>query len=123
MSVHGSQLHARFDDKLMRHIFGNLLSNALKYSPAGGTVDFEVRADAHAFTFVVRDQGIGIPEADVPRLFETFHRATNVGNIVGTGLGLAIVKRSVDLHGGTIGVRSTLGQGTVFTVTLPRIEI
>jgi signal transduction histidine kinase len=86
-------------------------------------VDFEVRADAHAFTFVVRDQGIGIPEADVPRLFETFHRATNVGNIVGTGLGLAIVKRSVDLHGGTIGVRSTLGQGTVFTVTLPRIEI
>ncbi|OYV02197.1 MAG: hypothetical protein CFE45_01435 [Burkholderiales bacterium PBB5] len=123
MSVHGSQLHARFDDKLMRHIFGNLLSNALKYSPAGGTVDFDVRADAHAFHFAVRDQGIGIPEADVPRLFETFHRATNVGNIVGTGLGLAIVKRSVDLHGGTIGVRSTLGQGTVFTVTLPRIEI
>ena len=121
LTIQGDDLHARFDEKLMRHIFGNLLSNAIKYSPSGGTVVFEVHADPQVFTFKVRDQGIGIPEADLPRLFETFHRGTNVGNIVGTGLGLAIVKRSVDLHDGSMLVSSALGQGTVFTVTLPRI--
>lgn len=121
LTVRGDALHARFDEKLMRHIFGNLLSNAIKYSPGGGTVVLDVHAGDEVFTFEVRDQGIGIPEADLPRLFETFHRAANVGNIVGTGLGLAIVKRSVDLHGGSLAVRSALGQGTVFTVTLPRI--
>ncbi len=121
LTIRGDALHASFDEKLMRHIFGNLLSNAIKYSPGGGTVAFDVDAGDEAFTFQVRDQGIGIPEADLPRLFETFHRAANVGNIVGTGLGLAIVKRSVDLHGGSLEVHSALGQGTVFTVTLPRI--
>ncbi len=82
---------------------------------------FDVDCGEDHFTFDVSDEGIGIPENDLPRLFETFHRATNVGNIVGTGLGLAIVKRSVDLHGGTISVRSALGKGTVFTVRLPRL--
>jgi signal transduction histidine kinase len=120
-SIQGDALHASFDEKLMRHIFGNLLSNAIKYSPGGGTVGFDVHAGEQEFVFHVRDQGIGIPEPDLPRLFETFHRAANVGNIVGTGLGLAIVKRSVDLHGGSLDVSSALGQGTVFTVRLPRI--
>ncbi len=67
------------------------------------------------------DHGIGIPQADLPKLFETFHRAANVGTIAGTGLGLAIVKRSVELHCGTIAVSSVQGAGTVFTVSLPRI--
>ncbi len=120
LTVRGEDVRGHFDEKLMRHIFGNLLSNAVKYSPNGGTVGFDVHCGEEAFTFTVSDQGIGIPEADVPRLFETFHRATNVGNIVGTGLGLAIVKRSVDLHCGSIAVSSTLGLGTVFTVRLPR---
>ncbi|MCF8167475.1 MAG: PAS domain S-box protein [Rhodoferax sp.] len=122
LSIQGDALHASFDEKLLRHIFGNLLSNAIKYSPNGGTVGFDVHAGEQVFTFQVRDQGIGIPETDLPQLFETFHRAANVGTIVGTGLGLAIVKRSVDLHGGSMEVRSALGQGTVFTVTLPRIS-
>jgi len=122
LTVRGDGLHASFDEKLMRHIFSNLLSNAIKYSPGGGTVGFDVHAGEQVFTFQVRDQGIGIPDADLPRLFETFHRAANVGNIVGTGLGLAIVKRSVDLHGGTLAVSSALGRGTVFTVSLPRID-
>ncbi|MFO0123054.1 MAG: sensor histidine kinase, partial [Inhella sp.] len=69
--------------------------------------------------FDVVDQGIGIPEADQKRLFESFHRASNVGNISGTGLGLAIVKQSVELHGGRIEVHSTLGVGTTFTVYIP----
>lgn len=122
VTVRGDGLQASFDEKLMRHIFSNLLSNAVKYSPGGGTVGFDVHAGEQGFTFQIRDQGIGIPEADLPRLFETFHRATNVGNIVGTGLGLAIVKRSVELHGGTLAVSSSLGEGTVFTVFLPRIN-
>lgn len=116
----GQEVQAYLDEKLMRHIFGNLLSNAVKYSPGGGEIRFEVACDATGFVFKVIDAGIGIPEADLPRLFESFHRATNVGNIPGTGLGLAIVKRSVELHGGTIAVRSQLGRGTEFRVCLPR---
>jgi signal transduction histidine kinase len=74
-------------------------------------------------TFTIQDQGIGIPESDQKRLFETFHRAANVGNIEGTGLGLAIVKNSVDAHGGTITLSSEVGMGTRFTVTLPLISL
>lgn len=123
LNIHGEDMLSSFDEKLMRHIFGNLLSNAIKYSPGGGTVGFDVHGGKEVFTFQVSDQGIGIPDADLPRLFETFHRAANVGNIQGTGLGLAIVKRSVDLHGGTLSVSSALGNGTIFTVCLPRINL
>jgi len=67
----------------------------------------------------VEDEGIGIPEDELPHLFESFHRASNVGTIQGTGLGLAIVRNAVDIHGGTIDVRSSAGSGTAFTVRLP----
>jgi signal transduction histidine kinase/HAMP domain-containing protein len=107
------------DQKLLRHILGNLLSNALKYSPNGGCVDFVVREKEGEASFVVADQGIGIPADELPHLFESFHRAHNVGNIPGTGLGLAIVKKSVETHGGTIVVDSEAGKGTRFTVTIP----
>jgi signal transduction histidine kinase len=70
--------------------------------------------------FVVRDSGIGVPQCDIARLFESFHRGTNVGNIAGTGLGLAIVKRAVELHSGTIAVHSVQGDGTEFSVRVPR---
>jgi PAS domain S-box-containing protein len=120
LSSCGQEVQGYLDEKLMRHIFGNLLSNAVKYSPGGGEVRFEVACDQADLVFKVIDAGIGIPEADLPRLFESFHRGTNVGNIAGTGLGLAIVKRSVELHGGTIAVLSQLGSGTEFTVCLPR---
>lgn len=107
------------DATLLRHILGNLLSNACKYSPAGGEVRFEVSIDRQSLRFVVADQGIGIPLADQPRLFESFHRASNVGNISGTGLGLAIVKQSVELHGGRITLDSAPGSGSRFTVDIP----
>jgi PAS domain S-box-containing protein len=108
-----------YDEKLLRHIFGNLLSNAIKYSPKGGDVLFEVtRADGQT-VFVVSDQGIGIPADELAHLFESFHRASNVGAIQGTGLGLAIVKNAVTMHGGTIEVSSSPEQGTRFTVRLP----
>jgi PAS domain S-box-containing protein len=108
-----------YDEKLLRHIFGNLLSNAIKYSPEGGTVAFRVALDAGDTVFEVADQGIGIPPDEIPHLFESFHRASNVGSIPGTGLGLAIVKNAVEVHGGTIAVESAAGQGTTFRVRVP----
>jgi PAS domain S-box-containing protein len=113
---------ACMDEKLLHHIFGNLLSNAIKYSPTGGTVHFKLTCQDGEAIFQIQDEGIGIPKEDQKRLFESFHRATNVGKIQGTGLGLAIVKRSVDLHGGKIVVNSAVGVGTTFTVTLPLIQ-
>lgn len=108
-----------YDEKLLRHIFSNLLSNALKYSPGGGRVGFKVRRESDATIFEVADQGIGIPPDEVPHLFESFHRASNVGAIQGTGLGLAIVKNAVEMHGGVMEVKSRLGEGTTFTVWIP----
>jgi PAS domain S-box-containing protein len=111
-----------FDENLLHHIFTNLLTNAVKYSPAGGTVFFGVVCRSKEIEFTVADQGIGLPGDDVAHLFETFYRASNVGNISGTGLGLAIVKRAVELHSGTIKVDSILGTGTRFVVTLPTTQ-
>jgi len=107
-----------YDEKLLRHIFGNLLSNAIKYSPLGGTVRLRVGLRDGQTVFTVSDEGIGVPPEELPHLFESFHRASNVGDIPGTGLGLAIVKKSVELHGGHIGVDSRVGAGTTFTVSL-----
>jgi signal transduction histidine kinase len=119
LQIIGDSGEVHFDERLLHHIFGNLLSNAFKYSPAGGKVFFGVVCRPSEIEFTVADQGIGLPGEDVAHLFETFYRASNVGNIAGTGLGLAIVKRSVELHNGTIKVDSILGTGTRFVVTLP----
>ena len=108
-----------YDEKLLRHIVGNLLSNAIKYSPQGGRVRLAVTMENGEAVLRVSDQGIGIPPDEIPHLFESFHRASNVGSIQGTGLGLAIVKNAVQAHGGTITVESELGAGTLFTVRLP----
>jgi PAS domain S-box-containing protein len=107
------------DEKLLRHVLVNLITNAVKYSPQGGEVDFRVAVQGETVCFWVQDQGIGIPESDQPRLFECFHRSHNVRDIKGTGLGLSIVKQAVDLHGGTIAFHSQLDQGTTFEVRLP----
>lgn len=107
------------DDKLLRHILGNLLSNALKYTLNGSMVRLSVEQEPNCIVFEVADQGIGIPAEDLPQLFGDFHRGSNVDAIPGTGLGLAIVKRAVETHGGDIEVRSTLGRGTTFSVRIP----
>jgi len=107
------------DEKLLRHALGNLLSNAVKYSPEGGQVVLEVSCSPQELSFAVRDGGIGLPAEEIPRLFETFYRASNASHIPGTGLGLAIVKRSVELHGGSVSVESEPGRGSCFRVTVP----
>jgi signal transduction histidine kinase len=107
------------DANLLRHILTNLISNALKYSPPGQDVRVEVSDQNGMVKFCVIDHGIGIPEADQHRLFETFSRCSNVGKIPGTGLGLAIVKRCVDLCKGEIYVESNAGSGTRVIVLLP----
>jgi PAS domain S-box-containing protein len=112
-------LPASIDEKLLRQILSNLLSNAIKYSPSGSTVQFNLTYVNDNAVFQIQDQGIGIPPEDQPHLFNSFHRAKNVGTIQGTGLGLAIVKQCVDLHGGEISLKSEIGKGTTFTVTLP----
>lgn len=113
------RIEALIDTKLMRRAMTNLLTNALKYSPEDTPVDMELAFEDCKAIIKVRDRGIGIPEADLPRMFEPFNRASNVGGIQGTGLGLAIAKQAVDLHGGSISVESRVGKGTTFTVILP----
>lgn len=114
-----STMPVMLDEKLLWYLLNNLLVNAIKYSPSGGSVTLTLYRQATHLYFEVQDQGIGIPLEHQERLFEPFERAKNVGRIPGTGLGLAIAKRSVDLHGGQISVASTLGVGTTFTVKLP----
>lgn len=107
------------DEKLLRHILVNLLANALKYSPPETSVQLTLHCQDGTAMLQIQDAGIGIPLSEQKRLFDSFYRATNVGNIPGTGLGLAIVKRAVEAHGGTIAVASESGSGTTFTVSLP----
>jgi len=107
------------DERLLRHILNNLLSNAVKYSPPGSEVTFSLSRHDEQAAIEIQDRGIGIPLEDQPRMFESFHRASNVENRPGTGLGLAIVKKSVELHGGEISLTSAVGSGTRFTVMIP----
>ncbi len=110
---------AMIDNSLMRHIVNNLLSNAIKYSPDGKPVSVTLARLNGDLILDVADQGIGIPEADIDRVFETFFRAENSAGFGGTGLGLSVVKTAVELHGGKISVDSAVNEGTVFTVRIP----
>lgn len=116
----GNYNNVRLDEKLLLPILTNLLTNAVKYSPHGGDIRLHLSSKDHDLVFQISDQGIGIPEADQARLFEPFHRGGNVKRIEGTGLGLAVVKNSVLLHDGSIELQSKEGEGTTFTVRLPR---
>jgi PAS domain S-box-containing protein len=113
---------ATADERLLGHIFTNLLSNAAKYSEPGAIVRFAVERDGPNAICVVRDQGIGISEDDQRQLFKAFHRGGNVRTRPGTGLGLLLVKRCADLHGGTVQVKSKIGEGTTVIVKLPVFE-
>ncbi|GMU90257.1 MAG: hypothetical protein AMXMBFR49_24630 [Chlorobiota bacterium] len=118
-----SDLHTRIqriDVKLLYSVLSNLLTNAVKYSPAGSEVKIGLSESDGFLTLTVEDQGIGIAEEDQENLFEPFFRGKNVDEIPGTGLGLPIVKRSVDLMGGLISVESKSGAGTKFKIDIPK---
>lgn len=122
IEILGKPRSARTDAKLFRQIITNLVTNAIKYSPAGGEVLTQITFDADTLHLRVQDHGIGIPESDQPYLFDAFHRASNVGEIEGSGLGLHITKRAVELLGGSITCQSEEGQGTTFDVSLPLVD-
>ncbi|MEH2049338.1 ATP-binding protein [Nostoc sp.] len=109
------------DRGLLQQIFINLMSNAIKYSPNGGSVEFHLIGKESEVIFYIKDQGIGIPVTDQENLFQSFSRGSNVDTIPGTGLGLAIAKGCVELHGGNIALWSEVGKGTQVTVSLPKI--
>jgi NtrC-family two-component system sensor histidine kinase KinB len=104
------------------HVFSNLLSNALKYTPSGGRVRVSAEQDADVVRFVVEDTGAGIPAEHLPKVFERFYRAPGQHGRSGVGLGLAIAKEIVEVHGGGISVQSKVGQGSRFNFTLARAD-
>ena len=110
----------------IRQLLMNLITNAVKYTPAGGTVEVSLAAEGDEATIVVRDTGIGIATGDLPHVFERFWRAdparSRSGDRPGTGLGLAISKWITEAHGGTITVQSRPGRGSTFTVALPLLS-
>ena len=107
-------------DQLERVVI-NLVSNAVKFTPDGGRVGLDLTVSGDEAVLRVSDTGVGIPEAEQKRLFESFFRASTALNagVQGTGLGLTIVRSIVERHGGTISVRSAEGAGTTFEVRLP----
>lgn len=122
-AAEGEMEHFVTDTNLLHHIGSNLLSNAARYSPAGSTVWVRLAAARGGVTLSVRDEGIGIPEADRARIFEPFERGSNVGNIKGTGLGLNIVKRMAGMLGGSVAVEPAEPKGSCFILSLPVLEL
>ena len=122
-SYTGASTNVSMDEKLLQHIITNLLTNAIKYSAKSSTINFDVQYENNLVIFQIKDEGIGIPEEDLKRLFEAFHRASNVANISGTGLGLTILKKAVECHNGVIEVDSKINYGTTFKITIPIKEI
>jgi two-component system, OmpR family, sensor kinase len=112
------------DRHRIREMLLNLVTNAIKYTPQGGTVALTLSEDEDAVMFTVRDSGIGIAPGDLPHIFDRFWRAdparSRTGDRPGTGLGLAITKWIAEAHGGSITVQSRPGRGTIFRVRLPK---
>ncbi len=108
------------DRKMLRHIMTNLISNAIKFSPEGSSVDVSCENRKNELIFTIQDTGIGISEADQKHLFERFFRAENASNIQGTGLGLHIISRYLDLVDGHIELASKLNKGSTFIVHIPQ---
>jgi signal transduction histidine kinase len=109
------------DKKIIRTIWQNLITNAIKYSPENGEIIVHLQANDDRFILSVIDNGIGIPENEQKHLFERFYRANNAANIQGTGIGLNIIKKYIELLGGNITFTSKLNEGTTFTINLPLV--
>ena len=110
---------ARADAKRLGQVFDNLISNAIKFTPGGGSVKVSVAAHEQGVLARVADTGCGIPQQEQSRLFERFFRSSATAHLPGTGLGLTIVRAIVERHGGSISFYSEEGEGTTFTFSLP----
>ncbi len=118
LDVPQDPIEIRGDTAQIRRAIGNLIDNAIKFTPEGGTITIGLRKIAGAIELCIQDTGIGIPEEDLPQLFSRFHRARNVANYPGNGLGLAIVKAIVEAHGGSVSAANT-SLGARFCITIP----
>lgn len=119
--ISGQSVLAFVDAEKMRRVFMNLLNNAIKYSPSKTTITIELHKTEHKIIIIFQDQGYGIPQENLPHIFDAFYtvRSQMTMPIKGTGLGLAIVKHILSLHNATISVKSTVNKGTTFTIELP----
>ena len=120
LTAHGDGTEIVADGHRLAEAVENLVSNAIKFTPAGGRVDVEVTADDEAAVVVVRDTGPGISAEDRERVFDRFFRAEGTEGVPGAGLGLAIVKAIAEAHGGTVSLESAPGEGAAFALRLPR---
>lgn len=116
-------LKVQGDPLKLRQAFRNLIGNAIKYTPNGGTVVISMKQLEGMISISITDSGYGIPAADLPNIFKRFYRVRNNGHdeIEGNGLGLAIVKSTAEQHGGDVTVESEVGQGSCFTVSIPLV--
>ena len=114
-----SELLVRGDRARLTRVLHNLIGNAVKYSPRGTPIDVDVQTQEQRVVITVRDQGVGIPAEELPRIFTRFFRASTARGVKGTGIGLAGSRAIVEQHHGHITVESAVGQGTTVTVCLP----
>jgi PAS domain S-box-containing protein len=122
LTVNNNNMLISLDEKLIRKILNKLLSNAIKFSKSDCIIKFNVDIQENAIEFNIKDRGQGIPDEDVDKIFDPFHRSNKVETTPGTGLGLAIVKNSVEIHGGSISFTTEEGAGSSFTVRIPLSE-
>jgi two-component system sensor histidine kinase VicK len=110
------------DRDRIEQVLINIITNAIRYTPEGGNIAIEADSDRTSVTVAVRDDGIGIPEEDLPYIFDRFYRVdkARARSMGGTGLGLAIAKEIMDGHGGSLDIKSGIGKGTTVTLTIPR---
>ena len=116
----GDQYEVYLDIKLLTNALSNLICNALKYSVGKRAPKLTLSFNLESFSIIVKDYGIGIPEAELPNLFQPFFRAENVGEIKGTGLGLSIAKEYIEINKGTIEVKTVTGEGSYFKIKFNR---
>lgn len=121
LALPGEPMVVSGDEAQLQRVLGNLLDNAVKFTPQDGAVSLSLACEGEWAELRVEDTGIGIPEDDLPQLFSRFHRGRNTATYPGSGLGLAIVKAIVEGHGGTVSAQNT-AQGALFAVRLPVTE-
>jgi signal transduction histidine kinase len=107
------------DEVKLKQVVVNLLTNAVKFTPVGGSVDVDARVVGEEAIVSVRDTGVGIAAEDQERIFEAFQRGDRRASVEGTGLGLTLSKRFVELHGGRMWVQSAVGEGSTFGFAIP----